>query len=163
MKASFISVLVAVAMLGACNSETGKPAGDQSSEHANSQDSSSAKTASNKSVLQPMFDGYRPGFKYELRSDKVTTNKDGKRVRRVIVEYIGDDQAKLIANIDHDMAKHGYAGKPWRQAAASTSTQYIKKGAQRVGITITPANDAAPTRSPDAGGYVKFVWAEKAS
>ena len=163
MKASFICVLVVAGMLGACDSETGQYTGDQPSEHASSQEGSSTKAAASKIVRKPMFDGYRPGFKYELRTDKVTTDKDGKRVRRVVVEYIGDDQAKLIANIDHDLAKHGYAGKPWRQSAASTSTQYIKKGEPRIGITITPANDAAPTRSPDAGGYVKFVWAEKAS
>jgi len=160
MKGSIICGLVVAGMLAACTGGTGQSSGDQSVERAHSRDDASPKAGAHRTVRKPMFDGYEPGFEYELRADKVTTNKDGKQVRRVVVEYLDSDQTKLIADIDHGLALHGYAGKPWRQDTGSTSTQYVKKGAPRVGITITPASDAAPTRSPDAGGFVKFVWVE---
>jgi len=160
MKGSIISSLVVAGMLAACTGQTGQSSGDQPDKRAHSRDDASSKAEVHRTVRKPMFDGYEPGFEYELRADKVTTNKDGKQVRRVVVEYIESDQTKLIAAIDHGLALHGYAGKPWRQDAGSTSTQYIKKGAPRVGITITPANDASPTRSPEADGSVKFVWVE---
>ncbi|HVI25737.1 MAG TPA: hypothetical protein VM576_06035 [Xanthomonadaceae bacterium] len=153
MKKMMMCMLVA-GMLVACNEQAPSP--DRAD--AAAKVGVAREPAGHKPLHEPMFDGYRPSFEYALRSDKVGTGKDGKTVRRVILEYFGDDETRLVAALDHDLKRRGYAAKPWREDGGRRDTQYVKKGGSRVGVTITPATDALAMRNPEADGVVKFVW-----
>lgn len=153
MKHRLICTIAVAAMLGACNHDAAPPAG------ASPDASAKAGASEGKATLEdPMFDGYRPSFRYALRADKVGEGSEGKSVRRVVLEYFGDDREKLVAALDRDMKNLGYSPKAWREEQGRFGTQYVKKGASRIGVTITPASSALPTRAPGAKGFVKFVW-----
>ena len=157
MKKTLICMLVAASMLGAC-SQQATPPDAGTARHAATEGAKPGSKGAHKEGNVQLLDGYRPSFKYKLRTDKIGTGKDGKPVRRVVLEYIGIDQAKLVTMLDRDLKRHGYSPKAWRQDDGRTSTQYVKKGAARLGVTISPATAAQPTRAPGAQGFVKFVW-----
>jgi hypothetical protein len=155
MKHRLICTIAMAAMLGACNQTAAPTAGAS----PDAPGKAGASRQEGKATLEdPMFDGYRPSFRYALRADKVGEGREGQTVRRVVLEYFGDDREKLVAALDRDMKNLGYAPKAWREEEGHFGTQYVKKGASRVGVTITPASSALPTRSPGAKGFVKFVW-----
>lgn len=155
MKHRLICTIAVAAMLGACNQNAAPSAGASPDAAAKAGASRQDRQAS---LEDPMFDGYRPSFRYALRADKVGEGSDGKAVRRVVLEYFGDDREKLVGVLDRDMKKLGYSPKAWREEEGHFDTQYVKKGASRIGVTITPASSELPTRSPGAKGFVKFVW-----
>ena len=156
MKKIVASTLVAAGMLGACTNQSTPPPDGAKPEAT----ASSSRTGVHKEIAEPMFDDYLPGFGYELRSDKTTTDKNGRSIRRVTLEYLGTDERKLITTLNSELVNLGYKAKPWREDAGKKSTQYIKKGGSRVGVTSTPATADLHPRSRDAGGFVRFVWSE---
>lgn len=161
MKKTLMCMLFTMGMLGACTGQKTPPEG-VSTPSQSATEAGRKKPATPKPLHEPLFDGYRPTFKYALRSDKAGTGKDGKPIRRVVLEYIGTDETKLMAILDRDLKKVGYSAKPWRNAEGRSSTHYVKKSAPRVGVTITPATESLPTRAAGADGFVKFIWVTEA-
>jgi len=121
-----------------------------------------ADTAANpakESTARSLADGYRPTFKYVMRSQRHVKRDDGRFLHVVIVEFLGTDKQSVIKTLRRDLEARGFSvDGPVEHGDASRLTAK-KSGVQM----IADVNDSPSLemKSPDAKGIVYFSWQDR--
>lgn len=98
-------------------------------------------------------------FPFQLRSDRIFTNKKGKVRRRVTIEFLEGSAGDAFVSASQSLEAVGYKAKGKLKGESTTrqSQAFVMKGKPSITL-VSNVNVGKKPANPEAVGLVSFEW-----
>ena len=106
-----------------------------------------------------LFDAYRPGFQYKIRSQRHDDIGNGQYQHVVIAEYVHTDAGKVAGDLSKGLTALGFSMQgPLQDRGA---LRYLARRNSMTLTVIIHANPAVKLINPGAIGIISFAWKDR--
>lgn len=118
-----------------------------------------AQTCTQAGFYSPLPVDVQLAFPFQLRGDRIFTNKKGKVRRRVTIELLEGSAGDAFASASQSLVAAGYKakGQPKGEPTTRQSQAFTMKGKPSIAL-VSNADVGTKPANPDAVGLVSFEW-----
>lgn len=155
-----LTALLAIGLVAGCG-QTSAP--DAASQAAQPQ-APVAESCTQAGFYSPLPGDVQLQFPFQLRSDRIFTNKKGTVRRRVTLETLSGTAPEAFGSASQSLIAAGYKAKGKLKGAAENkqSQTFVRKGQPSIAL-VSNVDVGSKPANPDATGLVYFEWTLRAA